>query len=130
MPASQTNSSGIPEITVQDLRQWLMRTTGEAGSARENAPLLLDVREPAEWRMCRLPGAVLAPMSELASRGVAALPSGLAPGAPVVVYCHYGVRSAQVTAWLLKQGFHGVVSLAGGIDAWSVQIDPSIPRYF
>ncbi len=130
MRPSQTNPRGIPEITVHDLQQWWLRSKGEAGSERENAPLLLDVREPAEWQICRLPGAVLAPMSELASRGAAALPSGLTPWAPVVVYCHHGVRSAQVTAWLLKQGFHGVVSLAGGIDAWSAQIDPSTPRYF
>jgi rhodanese-related sulfurtransferase len=124
---SQINAWDIPEITVGDLDRLLKNL---AGDEQADQPLLLDVREPAEWQICRLPGAVLAPLSELARQGLAVLPAGLTPEAPIVIYCHHGVRSAQVTAWLLKQGFHNVVSLAGGIDAWSVQIDPSIPRYF
>jgi rhodanese-related sulfurtransferase len=123
---SQINAWGVPEITVGDLDRLLKSQVGEE---QVDQPLLLDVREPAEWQICQLPGAVLAPLSELARQGVAALPAGLPPEVPIVIYCHHGVRSAQVTAWLLKQGFHNVVSLAGGIDAWSVQIDPSIPRY-
>jgi rhodanese-related sulfurtransferase len=112
----------IPETTAPELRERLA-LAGETGL------VLLDVREPNEWSHCRLPGAVLAPLSQLASLGVTALPAGLTRETPIVVYCHHGVRSAQVTAWLLRQGFEQVVSLAGGIEAWSMQVDPAVPRY-
>jgi rhodanese-related sulfurtransferase len=48
---------------------------------------------------------------------------------PVACICHHGARSAQVVAFLLRQGFDGVYNLAGGIDAWSIHVDPSVPRY-
>jgi rhodanese-related sulfurtransferase len=114
----------VPEISVYELQRRLQ------GEELANQPILVDVREPNEWAICRLPGATLAPLSDLAQRGLAALPPGLSPRTPLVVYCHHGVRSAQVTAWLLRQGFDDVVSLAGGIDAWSAQIDPKTPRYY
>ncbi len=118
------NHRGVPEIDVFELKKLLQ------AEPDGRAPLLLDVREPAEWALCRLPGAILVPLSDLARRGVAALPNGLSANTPLVVYCHHGVRSAQVTAWLLGQGYHDVVSLAGGIDAWSERIDPGTPRYY
>lgn len=124
------SASEIPEITVQELKKRLAQVEEQVSEGGKNRLLLLDVREPDEWQICRLPDAVLVPLSGLAQRGRAALPAQLTPEKPVVVYCHHGVRSAQVTAWLDGLGFHGVVNLAGGIDAWSVQIDPSVPRYF
>ncbi len=88
--------------------------------------LLLDCREPQEHAVARLPGATLIPMGELPSQM-----EQLAPwrDRPVVVYCHHGGRSEMVCQYLRGQGFQQVQNLRGGIDAWSLRIDPSLPRY-
>lgn len=88
---------------------------------------LIDCREPQEHAICRLPNAALIPMGDIP----AALPrlEALADDAPVIVYCHHGVRSLQVTSWLRQQGIESCQSLAGGIDRWSREVDPSIPLY-
>ena len=108
----------IPTLTPQELQQ-LQVGGGEA-------PLVLDVREPSEWSRCRLPGALTIPMGQIP----AALDS-LRPhaGRSLVVFCHHGIRSAQVVRYLLAQGFEAVFNLQGGIDAWSRLVDPSVPRY-
>lgn len=90
-----------------------------------NPPLLLDVREPWEYQTAHLPDSLLMPMGEIPSRAHAELD----PDAAIVVLCHHGARSLNVTMWLRNQGFEQVQSLAGGIDGWSRTIDPSIPRY-
>lgn len=86
---------------------------------------LLDVREREEWEYCRLPDALWKPLSELTTwdEDAAELPERL------VVYCHHGVRSAQVCARLRALGHPGPVNLAGGIDRWSRAVDPELPRY-
>ncbi|MFO0826055.1 MAG: rhodanese-like domain-containing protein [Gemmataceae bacterium] len=87
--------------------------------------LLLDVRQPEEHAYCALPGSVLIPLGELHSRA-----SELEPTENlVVVYCHHGVRSLSGAAILRAAGFGNVASLAGGIDLWSLTIDPTVPRY-
>ena len=86
--------------------------------------VLLDCREPSEWDLCRIDGARLTPMS----RFLQYLPD-LDPDIPTVIYCHTGVRSVFVASYLQNQGFAEVVSMAGGIDAWAQDIDPTIPRY-
>ncbi|MDN3920277.1 rhodanese-like domain-containing protein [Roseateles violae] len=109
-----------------------MRQIGAAELRRlcegAQAPLLLDVREPWEAQLAsiRLDGvaARLLPMGELAGRL-----DELDPLQPVVVYCHHGMRSLQVVAFLQRQGFESVYNLAGGIDAWSLEVDASVPRY-
>ena len=90
-----------------------------------DAPILLDVREPWEYQTASLPNSLLMPMGEIPARAHAELD----PDAPIVVLCHHGARSLNVTMWLRNQGFEHVQSLAGGIDAWSRTIDPTIPRY-
>jgi rhodanese-related sulfurtransferase len=105
------------EISVEELSQRLER--GER-------PLLLDVRQPWEYELSRLPDSVLVPLGQLLSRAAEVRP---APGQLVVCYCHHGVRSLHAAEILAGAGLSGVVSLAGGIEAWSLQIDPSIPRY-
>jgi rhodanese-related sulfurtransferase len=90
-----------------------------------NSPLLLDVREPWEHQTAHLPDSVLMPMGEVPSRAH----TELDPDAAIVVLCHHGARSLDVTMWLRNQGFEQVQSLAGGIDAWSRTIDPTVPRY-
>lgn len=89
------------------------------------APLLLDVREPWEFQAAALPDSLLMPMGDVPSRAHAELD----PDTPIVVLCHHGARSLSVTMWLRNQGFEHVQSLAGGIDAWSRAIDPTVPRY-
>jgi rhodanese-related sulfurtransferase len=92
---------------------------------QNEAPLLLDVREPWEVHTASLPDAKLIPMGEIPSRAH----QELDPDQPIIVLCHHGARSLSVTMWLRNQGFDHVQSLAGGIDRWSRAIDPSIPRY-
>ncbi len=87
-------------------------------------PVLLDVREPHEFAITALPGAVLIPLGELPVRI-----GELDPAAPTVVYCHLGVRSKTALSLLQSAGFRDARHLAGGVDAWSRTVDPSLPRY-
>ncbi|MBI3841134.1 MAG: ThiF family adenylyltransferase, partial [Thaumarchaeota archaeon] len=86
--------------------------------------VLLDVREPFEYEVCHLGGAVLVPLMQLVKRK-----GELSPDKETVVYCHVGVRSTQAVGFLRREGFAKVRNLKGGIDAWSVQVDPKTPRY-
>jgi rhodanese-related sulfurtransferase len=87
---------------------------------------LIDVREPREFSTARIEGAELIPMREVP----AALQSLDDPdGAPLIVICHHGVRSLHVVNWLREQGVAHSQSMAGGIDRWSQEIDPAVPRY-
>ena len=107
----------VQQITVEQLRQ--MQDAGEA-------VVLVDVRQPEEHAICRLEPSQLIPLGELMRR----TDEVDAPaGAMVVVYCHHGVRSLSGAAILQRAGLENVASLAGGIDAWSLRIDPSVPRY-
>ncbi|HZT79028.1 MAG TPA: rhodanese-like domain-containing protein [Gemmataceae bacterium] len=87
---------------------------------------LLDVRQPWEHETAALPDSVLIPLNELPGRLAEVTPPD---GALVVVYCHHGVRSLSGAALLEQAGFREVASLQGGIDAWSRQVDPAVPRY-
>ena len=89
-----------------------------------HTPVLLDVRETWEWDLCRIPGAVLIPMSELPARS-----QGLNPDAETVVICHHGVRSYHAARYLESLGFGDVVNLSGGVAAWADEVDPAMPRY-
>ena len=86
---------------------------------------LLDVREPWEFETAHIAGAKLVPMGDIPSRAH----QELDPEDHIVVVCHHGVRSMNVTAWLRRQGFEKAQSLRGGIDAWSVEVDPKVARY-
>lgn len=89
-----------------------------------HAPLLLDVREPHEVAHCAIAGHLAIPLGQLPGR-INELPKER----PIVVQCHHGGRSAKATQYLLLQGFADVRNLSGGIDAWSLEVDPSVPRY-
>ena len=88
--------------------------------------MLLDCRETSEHQICTIEGAQLLPMSELASSHEELVDM---KETHVVVYCHHGMRSAQVATWLREQGFARAQSMAGGIDQWSLEIDPAVSRY-
>ena len=106
------------EVTVHDVRQSIER--GEP-------VLLLDVREADEQALCRIDGAQLVPLGEL-NRRVEEV-RRLAEGKFVVTQCHHGGRSLSAAVALRQAGIDGVKSMAGGIDAWSMHIDPNVPRY-
>src|SRR5947209_2544437 len=86
--------------------------------------ILLDVREPHELETAHIAGTVNIPMGEITTRV-----QELDPEQHIVVVCHHGVRSANVAAWLQRQGFERVQSMRGGIDRWSKEVDPSVPVY-
>ena len=88
-------------------------------------PLLLDVRTDEERAFAAIEPSLHIGLDELVERVAREVPRT----ADVVVYCHTGRRSAQVTMWLAANGWQRVRNLAGGIDEWSRQVDPSIPRY-
>ena len=112
----------MKQLPVSEVRQWA------AAAASDGEPLLLDVREPWEVQLAtmRVPGAQLLnlPMGQIPQRL-----GELDPAQPILCICHHGMRSAQVVAFLERAGFESVYNLAGGIDAWSAQVDPSVPRY-
>jgi rhodanese-related sulfurtransferase len=88
---------------------------------------LIDVREPHEYALAKIDGAALIPMR--------AIPAELqvletrADDGPLMIYCHHGVRSLNVVNWLRNQGLEACQSIAGGIDQWSLTVDPKVPRY-
>jgi rhodanese-related sulfurtransferase len=87
--------------------------------------ILLDVREPWEFEAAKIAGAKLMPMGEVPSRAH----QELDPEDHIVVMCHHGVRSMNVTVWLREQGFEKAQSMRGGIDAWARRVDGSVPVY-
>ena len=89
-----------------------------------DAPFLLDVRNPEEVAICRIPGATLIPLPVLADRL-----GELDPTRPMVVHCKSGARSAKAIALLKERGFGDLVNLSGGILAWIKDVDPSQPAY-
>ena len=109
--------SSIPEMSVLELADLLQQG---------HTLRLIDVREEEEWNFCRIPSAELIPLSQWPA---AALEKLTDKTCSIVVQCHHGGRSARAAAWLLGQGFSNVKNLAGGIDAWSLQVEPSVPRY-
>ena len=88
---------------------------------------VIDVREPAEEAIAKLPGALLIPMQSVPAQLQRI--EGLADEGDLAILCHHGVRSLNVTVWLKRNGVENCFSVAGGIDRWSAEIDPAIPRY-
>jgi len=86
--------------------------------------VFIDVREPWEYALCRIEGAKHVPLASLAAR-LEALPDV----DEVICYCHHGMRSLDAAAWLRFQGIERAKSLAGGIERWSLEVDPKVPRY-
>ncbi len=100
--------------------------TETAGLLAQDAIVLLDCREPDEYALCSIPGAKLLPLSVWGER----FPNGFPDkDAAVVIHCHHGMRSLRATRWLRQQGYSNVRSMAGGIETWSLLVDPSVPRY-
>lgn len=91
---------------------------------RGEVSLFIDVREPWEHETSHVEGATLIPLQQI--------PANLArfqTAREIVVFCHHGRRSLNAVAWLRSQGIDGARSMAGGIDRWSIEVDPEVPRY-
>jgi rhodanese-related sulfurtransferase len=104
------------EITPEEVKAKL---------GRSEAFVLLDVREPWEFETAWIEGAKLMPMGDVPRRAN----QELDPDGEIVVLCHHGIRSMNVTVWLRQQGFEKVRSMRGGIDAWSRVVDRNVPMY-
>ena len=101
-------------------------SANEAASLlKENQARLIDVREPWEFETTRIDGSLPMPMGEVPARAH----QELEPDERLVVLCHHGIRSMNVAVWLRGQGFEQAQSVRGGIDAWSVEVDPTVKRY-
>jgi len=109
---------GLLEVTARDVKQRL-----DSGEKLH----LIDVREPNEFAIAKIDGAKLIPMRTVPAE-LQDLET-LAAGAPLIVFCHHGVRSLNVVHWLREQGLKACASMSGGIEAWSLDIDSSVPRY-
>jgi len=108
---------GVPEITVQEAKRLL---------DSPQPPRLIDVREADEWEICRVACAEHLPLSqwpELAQQTLSDVDE------PLLILCHHGTRSAHAVEFLRRQGFTNVTNVGGGIDAWSVEIEPTLARY-
>lgn len=106
----------LAEITVTELKNQL-----EKGEDIQ----LIDVREPAEYEICHLPGSILIPLGDIPKSQTL-----IAADKPVVVICHHGFRSAQAIQYLRHRfGLENLLNLKGGIHAWALQVDPQMPQY-
>jgi rhodanese-related sulfurtransferase len=105
----------VKQLTPEELQERL---------SGDGCPVLLDVREQWEYETARIEGSTHIPMQQIPQRY-----RELDAEAEIVVVCHHGARSAQVTQYLTQLGFGNVYNLMGGIDAWSRDIDPDVPTY-
>ena len=102
-------------ITVRELKERM---------DKGDKVFLLDVREPHEYSLCKIDGSTLIPLGQLPTSL-----EQLDQNSEIVAYCHKGMRSADAVGFLVQQGFPNVKNLIGGIEAWSIEIDQSVPRY-
>jgi adenylyltransferase/sulfurtransferase len=103
------------EITIEEAARLLLSP---------QPPVLIDVREPDEYKVCQIAGSKLIPLATVPER-TAEIPKDL----PVLIHCHHGGRSLRATQFLRSKGYTQVSNVKGGIDAWSLKIDPKVPRY-
>jgi rhodanese-related sulfurtransferase len=107
----------MQNITAPELAAWL------ADDSRPK-PVLLDVREPWEFQTCHIAGSVPIPMNSIPARL-----QELEEDASIVCICHHGARSMSVAVFLKRNGFTQVTNLTGGVHAWALQVDSSMPTY-
>ena len=113
--AAEEAEAHVPHITVQELKAKLDRA---------DKFVLVDVREPFEWDICRIPGARLIPLGQLPARL-----SELDSADEIVLQCKSGARSAKALHLLQEAGFSKLANVEGGILAWAENVDPSVPKY-
>ncbi len=106
----------MQHISAIQLKAWLDST--------HDKPLILDVREPWEYDICKLDDSLLIPMREVPARA-----AELDPDSDIVVLCHHGIRSQQVAYFLEHAGFNKLHNVLGGIEAWAKDVDPGMAQY-
>lgn len=106
----------MQQMTVRELKTRLDQTGAK--------PVILDVREDWETKLCALPGSTLIPMGQISARS-----AELDPESEIVVICHHGIRSLHVAKFLADQGFKRLYNLQGGVDAWAREIEPTMHKY-
>ena len=121
----QSAANYAERIRLKGMLDYEISATDAAELMRNKQARLIDVRELWEYQTAHIEGSVLMPMGDVPARAH----QELDPDERLVVLCHLGQRSLNVTVWLRNQGFENVQSMRGGIDAWSAEIDPKIPRY-
>ena len=104
------------DLTAAQLRELI--------DTAQQQPVLLDVREEWEFRICHLEGSLLVPMHKIPD-----LMGSLAPAQETVVICHHGFRSRQVCAYLAQNGFTNLINLSGGVHEWARRVDPAMAIY-
>lgn len=105
------------EVTVQEAKAMM----------QENPEIvLIDCREPDEYAIAHIEGAILMPLSEMQQNFPKLEPL---KDKSIIVHCHHGGRSLRMVLWMRKNGFLNCINMAGGIDAWSIEIDPEVPQY-
>lgn len=107
----------MQQLSVEELASWLAQS-------ERPAPMLLDVREPWEFALCKLPGSVSMPMNSIPQRL-----AELERTETIVCICHHGMRSLQVARFLEQNGFTDITNLHGGVHAWAQQVDAAMPQY-
>ena len=107
----------MQQIRARQLAEWLSDDS-------RSKPVLLDVREPWEYELCRLPDSLHIPMHLVPLRS-----SELKRDDDIVVICHHGGRSMQVAMLLERQGYSSLINLTGGVAAWADEVDHNLPRY-
>jgi len=118
-----TNQSSYPQIIAISAQDFAERQKDK------DSPLqLIDVREPQELELARLEGFINLPLSEF-SDWAPGISNRFDPTLETIVMCHHGIRSAQMCAWLMQQGFSSVKNLEGGIAAYAIRVDRQIPLY-
>jgi len=122
----------IPQLNPSNFTSWRDSASAVGGASPAALPLVLDVREPWELQTASVKpegfALVHIPMREIVAR-LADLQDSHGTGQPIACLCHHGMRSLQVAQYLMQCGFTQVVNLQGGINAWSQQVDPSVPLY-
>lgn len=113
----------IEHIHPGDLKDWI------AKAQAQGRPLLLDVREPSELQQARIQAAAEFDLVHIPMGVIPPRLNELDPSRPVACLCHHGGRSMRVAQFLEYQGFQHVANISGGINAWSLQLDPTVPRY-
>lgn len=106
------------------MRQMTARELHAKLQGGEDQALLLDVREPWEFNICRIDGARLIPMRQIPDTC-----DRLDPEREIVVICHHGIRSQQVALYLEHKGFKRIINLQGGVAGWALDVDPTMPTY-
>ncbi len=122
-------SNAIVQISVRAFAQRTAEAaSGDVSAVAEPLLQLIDVREPQEAAIASLPGFTLFPLSQ-SEQWMTTILEQLDPHGETYVLCHHGMRSAQMCQWLMSQGFTAVNNIQGGIEAYAIEVDASVPRY-